>query len=371
MSNSASRIKIMYVIGQLGVGGTEHQLLDLARNLDSEKFVVMVVSLSSQSPLADSLRDAGCEVRVLGRETHSRIFIFRAIYSLVSSFQPDIVHAFAYASRAAIPIALLFRKTKKIVSIRTQSGWGITRLDRMINSFADYILTNSKAAASTRFGFRGPVPGEVIYNGIDLAKFDEEVNTAFFPPVSGEKDSQVICVVARLHPVKGHMVLLDAFSKIAAQFETVQLWLVGNGPEREKLERRTAQLGLVSKVVYWGEQERVSCFLAQADIGVLSSRAEGLPNAVIEYMAARLPVVATAVGGNPELVVHDQAGLLVPPDDAQALAEALIYLLRNPEIASRMGDAGRKRVETDFTLERMVRETEDLYLRLFRGENGC
>ena len=155
--------------------------------------------------------------------------------------------------------------------------------------------------------------------------------------------------------------LLEAFAIVVRSAPETRLWIVGDGPLRGNLEDMTKRLGLEDRVVFWGMRSNVPAILRHATIGVNSSRNEGLANAIIECMAARLPVVATTVGGTPELVVDGETGLLVPPNDPRALAEALLALLRSPETARRLGAAGRRRVEEHFTVERMVTETEAVY----------
>jgi glycosyltransferase involved in cell wall biosynthesis len=354
------QIKIIYVIGQLTVGGSERQLLELVRNLTPQKFKVMVVSLSGQAPLAAAFRDAGCDVHLLERETRGRFSVLLDLYHLFSEVQPHIVHAYAYASRAAIPVARFFPKCKTIVSIRTQPEWQMMLLDKITNSFADYRLTNSqKAWASLRFGFFRTVPCQVIYNGIDLEKFD----FAFHDGATSHpgQAGHVICAVARLQPVKGLDVLLKAFARVVDVCDPVFLWIIGSGPELENLKKLSTELRISANVIFWGEQLNVAGFLRHVDIGVLSSHVEGLPNVILEYMAAALPVVSTNVGGIPELVSHYENGLLVAADHPQELADALITLLKDRELAKKLGQAGRVLVAKKFDLKNMIHATETVY----------
>lgn len=366
MNKTSNPIRIAYVIGQLTLGGTESQLLELVRHLDHTKFKILVVCLSRQAPLANSFIEAGCEVQILNREIRGRLLVFGNLYRVLKTFKPDIVHSYAYASRAAIPISKMFSKCKNIVSIRTQPGWQVNWWDQFLNSFADCILTNSKkAAASVHFGFYKNIPCRVVYNGIDLQKFDLEANTNFAPGLPLNPGEKVICVVARLHPVKGLDIFLNAFTKISKTIDNIQLWIVGDGPDRDKLERLADQLGVSSKVIFWGQQENVPFILRHVDIGVLSSHVEGLPNTIIEYMAAQLPVVATNVGGISELITHNMNGLLVEPNNPSELAQATLVLLKDPGLADRFGKNGRLVIEKKFNIKKMVSETENNYVELY------
>ncbi len=354
-------IRIIYVIGQLTIGGTETQLLALARHLNPVRYKVLVVCLSGQAPLADAFLHAGCEVRILHREQRGRLQVLLDVSRLVRLFQPDIVHSFGYASRAAIPAAKLSSKAVNLISIRTQPGGLLGVSDYLLNSFAACVLTNSqKAAQAVRFGFIQKVPCQVVYNGIDLQMFDEKARDVAVLPAD-LTHHKIICIVARLHPVKRIEILLDAFALVCKTLAQVRLWVVGDGAERENLQCQTAQLGLSSRVVYWGEQENIPAILRHADVGVLSSRIEGLSNAIIEYMASSLPVVATDTGGNGEIVLHGKTGFLVPVDDVNALANALMMILGDEHLARQLGQAGRQHVENFFSMARMVRETEAIY----------
>ena len=151
---------------------------------------------------------------------------------------------------------------------------------------------------------------------------------------------------------------------MAKKNNNIQLWLIGDGPERKNIEQQAHHLGITPQIRYWGYQENIPAFLSKVFVGVLPSQNEGLPNAIIEYMAARLPVVATDVGGNSEVVIHNKTGLLVPFGDTKRMAEAIQFFLDNPLEAHRFGEAGRLRIEEFFSIERMVHETEEVYQSL-------
>lgn len=337
------------------------QLLKLASDIDRDRFELMVVCLSEAFiSLVPKFQENYVPIVLLDREKKGRLYALWKLTTIIRDFEPDIVHAFAYASRAAMPVSKIFSKSKNIVSIRTQPGRQINMFDKLINSFADMILLNSKkGAALVNFNLWRNIPLQVIYNGIDLRKFDADACGDFDFSLSPK--TKVICAVARLHPVKGLDVLLNAFATLAKAMDNVQLWIVGGGQEKKNLEEQTIQLGIDSKVTFWGEQENIPAILKHAYIGVLSSHYEGLPNAVIEYMAAGLPVVATDVGGVGEVVLDGETGLLVPSGNPQILADTILFLLLNSETAILFGMTGRKRAESHFTLERMVFETEELY----------
>jgi glycosyltransferase involved in cell wall biosynthesis len=175
---------------------------------------------------------------------------------------------------------------------------------------------------------------------------------------------------ARLHAKNDHATLLRAFARVTARWPEARLLLLGRGPEEEALRGLAEELGLATHVRFVGEQEDVAPYLQEMEVYVQSSVAEGMPNSILEAMAAGLPVVATAVGGTPELVVDGQTGLLVPPRDPAGLAMALTTLLSDPTKAASFGRAGRDRVETYFTEAAILQRVEALLDRLVQEELG-
>jgi glycosyltransferase involved in cell wall biosynthesis len=178
----------------------------------------------------------------------------------------------------------------------------------------------------------------------------------------------VIGCTARLHRKNDHDSLLKAFAQIAPEWPDARLLLVGRGPEEERLRVLADRLELSARVHFAGEQADVAPFLEEMDLYAQSSIAEGMPNSILEAMATGLPVVATAVGGTPEVVVDGETGVLVPPRDPTALAEALAAFLANPAMAAAFGRAGRARVEAHFGEIRMQQRVEELLDRLIQQE---
>lgn len=363
------RIKVLYVIGQLSVGGTETQLLQLVSVLDRERFEPVIVCLTNSSNMIlYKLQQQNIPVVFLERDTRGRLVAFWNLFRVIRDFNPDVVHSFAYASRLAVPVAKCFSKAKIIVSIRTQPERQIGWLDRWAILQAELTLTNSKKALLfLRSAFGVQIPARVVYNGIDTKAFKVGFPASLLLPIRPE--IKIICVTARLWPVKGLDFLLDVFATVLTSTNNVQLWLIGDGPERASLKLRSEQLGIFSHVIFLGEQEKIPAILSQANIGVLSSHYEGLPNAIIEYMAAGLPVVATDVGGISELVQDGLTGYLVPSGNANIMAEKILYLLNNPDISYQLGKLGRERAEKLFSLDRLVFEMQETYQSLLDG-NG-
>ena len=199
----------------------------------------------------------------------------------------------------------------------------------------------------------------MVRNGLDLGRFDDRAAQPLQGPLRLGKP--LVAVVANLWPVKGHRTLVEAIARVHARMPQARFVLVGDGPERPDLERRISGLGIGDAVDLLGTRYDVPALLSRADAFCLPSLAEGLPNAIMEAMAARLPVVATAVGGTPELVLEGETGMLVPPANADALASALLGVLADPECGRRMGARGRALIAREYSLDALTRGHGDLY----------
>jgi L-malate glycosyltransferase len=359
------KVKILYVIGQLGVGGTEWQLLELVKHLDKIKYIPFVVCLTSVAPLADSFRKSGCQIYVLNREKQGRFKTVIDLIRIIKEINPDIVHSFSYAIRAGVLATKISGTSRIVVSFRTDPNRWVTLIDRILISAADLILENSNYALRAYQKIVGweENRSKIVFNGIDIEVFDRISEEKLLNPMFGSsgKGNFIICVVSVLRPVKKLENLLIAHSLLLQKMPNVELWIVGDGEMRKKLEESSQYLNTRGQVFFWGIRSDVPSILRYANIGVLVSEHEGVPNAIIEYMAARLPVVATDVGGNREVIVDNETGILVPFANSEALVNALLLLLNDPLLARNYGEAGRRRVEQLFSLERMVKETEAIY----------
>jgi glycosyltransferase involved in cell wall biosynthesis len=200
----------------------------------------------------------------------------------------------------------------------------------------------------------------VIHNGVDVAKFKSARNDRIrlFPDAG---DGKLVVLVGNMHTdVKGHPWLIASAATVREQFPNTRYVLVGDGEQRSSFERQARDLGVMHNFLFLGRRSDIPEILASCDIAVLPSRAEGLPNAVLEYMAAGLPVIASRVGGNAELVQDGVTGILVPAEDWAAL----LKLLSEPSLARRLGQAGREFTVQNFSFERLVRDVDALYTEL-------
>jgi glycosyltransferase involved in cell wall biosynthesis len=261
----------------------------------------------------------------------------------------------------------LFDVPIRISSERTMASESIWQ--RLLNQWTVGLATHvvavsSGVAAYAARAFRIP-PDRLttIPNGVDLDHFR-------FNQREGETGAPVIGCTARLRRENDHATLLQSFARVRDRWPGARLLIVGHGPEEEQLRRLAASLGIAERTCFVGEQADVAPWLQRMDLYLQPSVAAGMPNSILEAMAVGVPIVATAVGGTPEIVVEGETGLLVPPRDPVAMADAMLRLLESPPLAEAFGRAGRARVEAHFGERLMLRRVEALLDHLIERHLG-
>jgi glycosyltransferase involved in cell wall biosynthesis len=378
------RLKILYVIGTLDVGGTERQLVELVTRLDRARFDPVVLCLASGDELVDRLRNAGVRVEIIGlrkpaKRTGPLVGHVLDIPGRVARFfrnvrveRPDIVHGMlfwaytfaAFAARLAhVPVVIASRRS---LSNFKRGKRHYVWLERAANGMTDLFVANSMAVKNDVLSSEGVAPGRVrvIYNGIDPALYESLPREALRDALVPGAGSRVAIVVANFISYKGHPVFLEAWRRVLDAWPDAVALLVGDGPTRTECEALAARLSLGESVRFLGTRHDVANLLGVSAIAVHPSFEEGFSNAILEAMAAGLPLVATAVGGNAEAVEEGVNGHLIPPRDPRAMFEAIADLFGDPARARRMGDAGRRRIVERFSMSVTVREYESLYEEL-------
>lgn len=348
-------------------------MVDLLRRIDRERFRPLVGCLARKGPLLPVLEATGIpvvEFPIRGKIYYPRSL--RAVLQMARFMRREevqIVHTQdLYSHIVGVPAALI-AQVPVIVTNRLDLGHTMKGWHRWALKGFSFVLTRAMANSE---GVRrmliekeklNPKKIELIYNGVDLDRFGAAIQEVSLPL---DSEDRPIGIVANLNPVKGHETLLQAAVRVAAVYPAVKFFLIGTGMLRPTLEARVRELGIEKQIVFLGSRRDVPQILSRMEISVLPSLAEGFSNAILESMAAGLPVVATDVGGNREAIIEGETGYLVPSGHPDSLANRILCLLGDRALARQMGEAGRKRIETCFSLERMVKETEQFYDRLLQ-----
>jgi starch synthase (maltosyl-transferring) len=368
MSKPAS---IMFTITDLDVGGAEKSLVELATRLDPQHFSVSVVCLMPPGPLGEVLTQHGIAVESLGIRSvwnvPGAIIRWRR---LLRRLRPQILQTFLFHANLLGRVVGIGRVSHVVAGIRVAERRSSLRLftDRLSRQLVRCHVCVSEAVA--RFMHqRAGIPWDrlcVIPNGVDVAAVDRAV-AVDRATLGISHDARVLLFLGRLDPQKGLDDLLRALElrrRRESADDGLRLIVVGDGPSRAEYEQLARDLEVAQFVRFAGWQPNPFDWLRAADGLVLPSRWEGMPNAVLEAMAARLPVIATAVEGAAELVVPGRTGWLVVPGSPEELAAAISEWAVDGERRRRFGSAGRERVERQFSYAQMVEQYERLYRRL-------
>ena len=356
-------MNILLVTNQLAVGGAESFLVRLAGELSRRGHLVGVAALDGE--LVASLAPTIRYYRAPARPDRAIGFLRLAewLHGVIRAHAPHVIHANSSTSAAAAWLARgMFRVP--IVASAHGAWYGARRhvAARLYSAFSDVVVGCSQTLTDDLVSCGlARHKARVVLNGVPRPDRRMESRAAVRRELGIPDDAPVILTVGRLDPMKGQDVLLRAFAAVRRARAEARLLVAGEGAFRPTLEQVRSELGLAGAVTMLGFRSDVNRLLAASDIFCLPSFHEGLPMAVCEAMAAARPVVATRVGGVPEVVQHDVTGWLVAPRDADALADRLLSVLANPVARSRVGEAGRAHAERFLSLEHMALEFETLY----------
>jgi L-malate glycosyltransferase len=372
-------ISVLYVIDSLNVGGTENQVMHMSLRLPPDRYRLTVCCLKAEGPLLEPLKQAG--IRIVEFSPGSSLISMSGALQLlrlacfVRRERFQIVHAHdLWSNLMGVPAALIARTPVIISSQRNLAhlSWYSTWRKPVITALqraSEFVIANSSAICDMleKDGLhRNNI--RLIYNGVDFDRFafTQADKRKLFPGLDNGR--KLIAVIANMHSeVKGHSYLIDAAQGICQIFPETLFVLIGDGALRPELEQRVGGLGLKDNFLFLGSRRDVPELLCCCDLFVLPSTAEGLPNAVLEAMAAGLPVVATRVGGTGEIIEDGISGFLVEPKSSSALTEVIVRVLRNPEMAIRLALTGQERVRVKFSFDRVLEELEQLYRIGFVG----
>ena len=368
----AAGIHVVHGVLSLDLGGLERLVLDLIRTGRDKGYRNSVVCIDRPGLLAQAAAALGAEVHCLGNESERPLATGRAA-ELFDRIKPDVLHthqigALWHLGRAARARGIRTVHTEHSDHVglargwrnKLKSRWWWYAAGRLAQCFC--CVSEDIARSVRRWGTVRSDKVVVIPNGVDTDLYGASKQRAGIRHALGiPEDARVIGTVGRLNEVKRQDLLVRAFARVRARHADTWLLLVGDGPERSRLERLANELGIFGRTLFTGYQSRTEHFLSAMDVFALSSRHEGLPLALLEAWAAGLPVVSSAVGGIPRVVEDGRSGLLFESGDEAALADALVQLLDRPQFAAELGAAGKARVSSQYSLQHMADGYEHQY----------
>jgi len=354
-------LPIAFVMASFEPGGTERQMTELIRRLDRSRWTVHVATFRRVGSWFGRVAEAAASVAEFPVTSFKSPDTAKHLWDFSRWCRDNhiaIVHtAELYSNIFGLPGAALANVPVRVGNrreINPDKSIGQIAMQRAAYSCAHKVVANSRAAAMRLVEEKVPQRKiAVVPNGLDFSRFQRR---------RPRTPLRTIVTVANLRAEKGHDVLIDAAADVLRQVPDARFECVGAGPERDRLIAYAQERGVAHAITFVGHCEDVAAKLADGDIFVLPSRSEAFPNAVLEAMGAGLPVIASAVGGIVELIDSGRTGLLVPAGDAPALADHIVHLISNPELAFGLGEAARAEAIARYSFDRMVSAFENLYL---------
>jgi glycosyltransferase involved in cell wall biosynthesis len=369
------------VIDDLEYGGAQRQVIELANNMDRDRFDVHVCTLSNYVPLGRQLRDSERRLHTVVKRNKVDFTVVPRLARLLKSLNADIVHSYLFSADIASRLAGRLAGTKLIIGSERNANYSHKKRNilayRLTRRCVDLTIANSKAGAA----FHSRVYGQpacdyrVVYNGVDTDRFRPRDAMGLRNELGIAAEKRVIGVFASFKPQKNHAMLLQAFKKVLESFPDTQLLFVGDqlygnmmgtGDYNCKTEKLIDELGIRKQCTFLGNRDDVEVIYPACDITVLSSLYEGTPNVLLESMASGVPVVATNVCDNSYVVKEGETGFLVEVGDVEGMASRIKTLLCDDALRQEMGQKGVTWARKEFSMAKLVQETEGVYLDALR-----
>ncbi|MFN0019890.1 MAG: glycosyltransferase [Pirellulaceae bacterium] len=361
--------RILQVIPTLVRGGAEKQLTLLATGLRARDWDVHVCVLTHTGPLEAQLRQADVPLSFINKRWKVDPFAYRRLMREMQRLQPDLVHTWLFAANAYGRQAAFAAGVKHVVAgercVDPWKGSMQLTIDRYLAKRTERIITNSSGVRDFYAG-KG-IPADkftVIPNGIapySLPPQQSVTREQLLAELGLPPEVRLVGAIGRLWPQKGLKDVVWSADLVNCVNDQAHYLIIGDGPQRLRLERYAEQCDVARNVHFLGERDDIPRILPHLDVLVLASSYEGQSNAIMEAMSAGVPVVASDIPGNRDLVVNGQTGLLVEVGDRADLAQKILMVLGDAALASRFGAAGKERMLTEFSIEKMIDRHEELY----------
>lgn len=356
------------------LAGAQKVVLDLAKNLNPNKFSSMIVSLYG-GVLLEEARRANIKVVCLEPKGVFDIVALMKLVILMKKEKIDIVHSHGFnanyygaiaAKIANIPVCIITEHGRYWLERRrrilmTKLAAGLAKITISVSEDLREVLIETLKLS--------PHKVITVYSGIDLKEFSPNEKMDIKKEFGINPEMFVVGNVANLRPVKGQIYLLKAIPKVIKVIPNIKIIIVGEGESRKELENVASELNISEHVIFLGQRQDIASILNIVDVFVISSLSEEISLAILEAMAMKKAVIATRVGGNPEIISNGATGLLVPPKDENILSEAIIRLLKDKKFALELGERAYQLVKERFCLEVMIKNVENLYEELINRKN--
>ena len=383
MRKATKRICVVLVVDDLGYGGAERQVVELANNMDRNRFDVHICTLSDHLPLRDQMKDLENNLHVIERKIRFDFTVVPRLAYLLRTLKADIVHGYLFSAEIASRLAGRMAGMKLVVGSERNADRIMIRKStifayRLTQRCVDVIIANSNAGAKSHGRIYNRLPSDyrVVHNGVDTERFRPMDGTKIRRKLGIPLQCPVIGAFANFKKQKNHSMLFRAFKLVLDSLPEAHLLLVGDQPadSRGRLDRYRAQLDRLvddlrirHRCMFLGHQKDIEHIYPACDITVLSSLHEGTPNVLLESMACGVPAIATSVCDNDYVIKEGEVGHLVAVGDDAGMARRMVSLLGNTALRQEMGRKARKWVREEFSTKRLVEKMESVYIELLNG----
>ncbi len=368
-------MRILHTESSSGMGGQEYRVLEEAQGMEKRGHTV-VVAAPYGSRLAALAEQRGLQVRTTTSGKRGWITLIPSYLRILKHCEIDVVNTHGSLDSWTAAIAGRISSRRPIIVRTRHKSTPVSRTwrHRLLYGKLPHVVTTTGEVVRQELMTRNRLsPSRVISipTGVDLERFHPQLPDASLRKSLGlASQGPLVGAVTFLRPEKGMMVLIEAVGSLKRRFSTVECVIIGDGGERPALLDRIRELGLEDCVHLVGFREDVPSLLAILDVVVIPSFEEGIPQSLTQALAMERPVVASAVGGVPEVVQDGLSGLLVPPGDPEILAEKIACILHDPIAANRMGKVGRQVIQERYSMEHMLTQTEMVYRRLMQSQSS-
>lgn len=366
--------KIVHVTFDMRIGGTEQVICNLVENTDRSRFQLSILCIEKEiGPFGKELIKKGFSITSLSRNPGFDITLIIMIYNYIKENKIDILHCHQYTPYVYGVLGALTTKCKVIFTehgrfFPDQRKFKRILINPLLNLVTNRVTAISKATLGALVNFEN-FPGHkirVIYNGMNSDRFfKNDTGEKLIPEL--DENSFVLGTVARLDPIKNQKIMIKALKRVHQKYDNIYLIIVGDGPERKNLEDLVQELELSSFVIFTGFRQDTHLLYKIMDVFLLTSFSEGTAMTLLEAMASGLPCIATDAGGNPEIVKHNETGIIIPSDNITSLAESIIRLMEDKDFKTKAGLAGIERFKKKFTIDHMIKAYEKLYGEMLNG----
>lgn len=375
------KIKLLFVIDKLNIGGAQSHILQLLKGMNRDRFSLYLCCLMEEGDLFEETKNTGTSAFVLHVKRIYGPSGIRGMFKLARFIKMegiDVVHTLLFSANILGNLSAKLAHAPLIISGRRDTGihregrWQHRIAYRFAHSLADRVFVVSNAVRDVVHRCEGVNLDKIltIYNGIELKNTDGNNGATELRKELGLGNSTgVVGIIAGLNWFKGYADFIAAASLILKEKPQTKFLIIGDGPLREFLQSLARQKGLDGSISFLGKRKDVRDLLGIMDVSVNASFSEGMSNTILESMAAGVPVVATNVDGNKEVVIDGETGFLVPLHEPEEMKRKIIYLLNNKQTAETMGQKARQLVQNKFSLSQMIKKLENAYIDLLKEKN--